>query len=228
MIYIPANTPEDWQTFLAKPDSQWKMGYSARTLAMAWHAQNGFPQEIESIFKQAEFVPFQDIKPLLILPEYKVPLVGQGKDSQNDLFVLAKADDGKLVSITVEGKVEESFGSTIKKWMQTGKSDGTNKQIRLSALQKELGLKTIPDMIYYQLVHRCTSAVIEAKRFNAPYAVMLVHSFSRQGSWFDEYAQFVGLYDQQAVKDKLVHLASLGSVELFSGWVTGDSKFLSL
>jgi hypothetical protein len=228
-IYIPANSPDDWQRFLAEPNLQWKMGYSARTLAMAWHdAQGDFPTEINHIFKLSGFAHFQPLVPLMIFPEYKVPIMGRGKDSQNDIFVLAKAGDGELVSMTVEGKVEESFGSTIKNWSQLSKGDVTNKQKRLYALEDELGLESIPDSIYYQLLHRCASAVIEAKRFNAAYAVMLVHSFSPHGSWFDEYAQFIALYGQQVVKDKLIHLASLGKVELFSGWVTGDPKFLSL
>ncbi len=228
IIYIPAKSAEDWQALLAEPNLQWKMGYSARTLAMCWQAQKGFPAEIERIFQQSHFEQFKPVTPLMIFPEYKVPILGRGKDSQNDLFVLAKADDRQLVSITVEGKVEESFGSTIKKWLQSGKGDRTNKERRLYALEEELGLENIPDTIYYQLLHRCVSAVIEARRFNAPYAVMLVHSFSSQSSWFDEYAQFIALYGHQAVKDKLIHLASLGNIELFSGWVTGDPKFLSL
>ena len=227
IIYIPANSPEDWQAFLAEPHLQWKTGYSARTLAYAWHAQEGFPEEIDRIFKQSNFLPLQDVTPLLILPEYKVPLKGRGKDSQNDLFVLAEANDHQLISMMIEGKVEESFGSTITAWKQSGDGYGENKQIRLAYLQQQLGLKHVADTIYYQLLHRTASAVIEAKRFNAPYAVMLVHSFSQQGSWFDEYAQFMALYGQKVVKDKLFHLASLGDVELYSGWVTGNPKYLS-
>ncbi len=227
-IYIPAKSADDWQSFLADPTKQWKVGYSARTLAQAWHGQNGFPEEVERLFKRSYFQQFKPLTPLMIFPEYKVPIMGQGKDSQNDLFVLAKADDHQLVAMTVEGKVEESFGCTIKKWLQSSKGDRTNKERRLYALQDELGLETIPDTIYYQLIHRCASAVIEAERFNARYAIMLVHSFSPHGSWFNEYAAFVALFEQQAVKDKLIHLSSLGNVELFSGWVTGDPKYLSL
>ncbi|MBA3871521.1 MAG: hypothetical protein H0X30_20440 [Anaerolineae bacterium] len=227
LIYIPADSPDVWQSFLAEPALQWKTGYSARTLAHAWHAQTGFPKEVERILNQSDFAAFQRVTPLIMLPEYKVPLKGRGKDSQNDLFVLAKADDNQLVSMTIEGKVEESFGSTIHNWKQSGEGYTENKRIRLEYLQETLGLEAIHDSIYYQLLHRCASAVIEAKRFNARYAVMLVHSFSPQGSWFNEYAQFIALYGQQAVKDKLFHLASLGDVELYSGWVTGNPKYLS-
>ncbi len=215
IIYVPANSPDVWQTFLADPQLHWKTGYSARTLAHAWHAQHGFPPEIQTLFNQSNFAAFQNMIPLLVLPEYKVPLKGHGKDSQNDLYVLAKASDNQLVSITVEGKVEESFGTTIQQWKQSSKGFSENKHIRLTYLQEQLGLEDIPATIYYQLLHRSASAVIEAKRYNAKYAVMLVHSFSRQSSWFDEYAQFIALYGQVAVKDKLFQLRSLGDIELF-------------
>jgi len=228
IIYVPANSPDVWQTFLADPQLQWKTGYSARTLAYAWHAQEGLPPEVDSLFKQSDFTPFHDVTPLLVLPEYQVQLAGRGNDSQNDLFVLAKANDQRLMSVTIEGKVEESFGSTLSNWKRSGKGFSENKQMRLSYLQEQLGLERVPDSIYYQLLHRCASAIIEARRFNAPYAVMLVHSFSLQGSWFDEYAEFVALYGQEIVKDKLFHLASLRGVELYSGWVIGNPKYLSL
>lgn len=227
LIYIPADSADVWQSFLADPQLQWKTGYSARTLAHAWHAQAGFPEEVGHILNQSDFAAFQQVTPLIMLPEYKVSLKGLGKDSQNDLFVLAKASDQQLISMTIEGKVEESFGSTVKKWKQSGAGYTENKQIRLGYLQETLGLDAIPDTIYYQLLHRCASAVIEAKRFNARYAVILVHSFSPHGSWFNEYAQFIGLYGQQAIKDKLFHLASLGDVKLYTGWVTGNPKYLS-
>lgn len=226
-IYIPAQSPDDWQKLLAEPNLHWKTGYSARTLAYAWHSANGFPDEIRVILEQSLFPPFQTMTPLIILPEHKVPLMGRGKDSQNDLFVLAKAGDNQLAAMTIEGKVEESFGNTVDAWKQTGEGFTANKQVRLNLLAEQLGLTQIPDLIYYQLLHRTASAVIEAKRFNAKYAVMIVHSFSVKGSWFDEYARFAALYGHTIVKDNLYHLITVGEIELYSGWVTGNPKYLS-
>ena len=58
---------------------------------------------------------------LLAIPEYQVTLPPHpGHASQNDLFVLVKAADGNLISITVEGKVDESFGPRLSDWMKDG------------------------------------------------------------------------------------------------------------
>ncbi|MBZ0276154.1 MAG: hypothetical protein K8I60_08425, partial [Anaerolineae bacterium] len=84
-IFVPATQPEDWQQFLTEPDRQWKTGYSARTLAHCWHAADGFPDEIKRVFASSPVAAFQAVEPLLILPEYKVPLHGHGPESQNDI-----------------------------------------------------------------------------------------------------------------------------------------------
>lgn len=226
-ILVPASGPDDWQRFLAGPERQWKTSYSARTLAYCWHAANGdLPDEIRRIFATSPVAAFHAIEPLLILPEYKVQLAGDGYASQPDIFVLAKAGDGALVSITVEGKVEESFDKPVGKWKAEG---GDNRLERLTDLQSHLGLTDIPDDIYYQLVHRTAAAVIEARRFNAHYAVMLVHSFSKVASRrFPDYVRFLLLFAVDAEKDTLHALGTVEGVELFAGWVSGDKRFLEM
>jgi hypothetical protein len=226
-IYVPANQPEDWQQLLAERERQWKTGYSARTLAHCWHAADGFPDEISRVFAASSVPTFRDAEPLLILPEYKVALKGRGPDSQNDIFVLAKANDGELISITVEGKVDEPFGDLLGKWKSANQVFTDNKGERLDDLQNQLGLSTIPDDIYYQLLHRTASAMIEARRFNARYALMLVHSFSPTASWFDEYARFASLFAVAAEKDVLHHLNTVDGVDLYAAWITGDPRFLA-
>ncbi len=227
-IFIPAQSPDDWRQFLAEPERHWKIGYSARALAYCWHAANGFPPEIIHMFEASSMDAFHSVTPLIIIPESKVSLKGKGPASQNDLFVLAKAGDNELVSITVEGKVEESFGVPLRQWKLAGGGFTDNKRTRLEGLAKQIGLAQIPDDIYYQLLHRTASAVIEAKRFNAKYAVMLVHSFSLTGSWFAEYARFLNLFNVEAHKAHLHYLNSVDGITLYSAWVTGDPRFLAL
>lgn len=226
-IYIPADKPDDWQQFLVEPERQWKTGYSARTLAHCWHTADGFPAEISHVFNTSPFTALHNAEPLLILPEHKVPLKGRGPESQNDIFVMAKAKDGDLISIMIEGKVEESFGNPLGKWKSANSGFTENKRERLDDLQNQLGLTAIPDDIYYQLIHRTASAMIEARRFNARYAVMLVHSFSPTGSWFEEYARFLNLFGVVAEKDTLHHLNTVDGIYLYAAWVTGDPRFLS-
>jgi hypothetical protein len=94
--------PNDWQTLLADPVKHWKAGYSARTLAHCWEAADGFPSEIAQALSQTTDALLANLMPLLAVPEFKVPLPGGARASQNDPFVLARSSSGP-VSIMVRG-----------------------------------------------------------------------------------------------------------------------------
>jgi len=223
-IFVHASKPEDWQTNLADPHKHWRVGYSAWALAHCWMAAKGFPDEINRLFKASGIPAFQTITPLIIIPEYQVsfpPL--QGHPSQNDLFALAKSTEGDLISLTVEGKVSESFDKTVGDWLA---KPTHGKMVRLEFIQEQLGLSDIPAHIRYQLLHRTASAVNEALRFNARYAVMIVHSFSQQDEWFDDFAAFLGLFGAQSQPGQLFHLVITKGVKLFAGWARGEAKYL--
>jgi hypothetical protein len=218
-ILIPTKGPSCWKKFLADP-KHWKAGYSAMSLAQCWEAARGFPSEIQSLF--LAHTKFKDIEILMAIPEHKVNLPGGSRPSQNDLFILAKAH-GELVSITIEGKVNEPFDKTVSEWLR---QDSSGKQERLAALRQELGLAEIPPTTRYQLLHRTASAIIEAKRFNAKSAMMIIHSFNQEQLWFDDYAAFVSLFGTAAKHGELTPLKAVGGIDVYTAWVTGDSKFL--
>src|SRR4051812_19333967 len=107
--------PKDWQALLADPIKHWRTGYSAKTLAHCWEAADGFPPEVLKGLQGSNEASLQDLAPILAIPEFKVPLPGGHRPSQNDLFVLARGAKGP-VSIMVEGKVGECFGPTLGEW----------------------------------------------------------------------------------------------------------------
>ena len=221
-IYIPSSGPGDWKALLADPEKHWARGYSARSLAHAWENSDGFPTEILNVLRQS--AALRRIEPLLIFPEWKVPLPGGRTSSQNDVWVLAKSDSG-LVSIAIEGKVEESFDKTVGEW-KVKASKG--KQVRLVYLSEVLGLSdTLPDSIYYQLLHRTASAVIEAERFGATQAVMIIHSFSPNNRWFEEFKAFVTLFKADAVIGILTTVEARNGLPLHLAWVHGDVRYLN-
>ena len=98
--------PQDWQALLADPVKHWKTGFSARTLAHSWEATDGFPPEVSLAFTHCAEPLLAKLTPLIAIPEFKVPLPGGVRASQNDIFVLARSSSGP-VSIMVEGKVRE-------------------------------------------------------------------------------------------------------------------------
>jgi hypothetical protein len=159
-VFVPSVGPGDWKGLLADPEKHWARGYSARSLAHCWEDTEGFPAEINDVLIQVPSL--KGIAPLLIFPEWKVPLPGGTTTSQNDVWVLAKCDTG-LVSIAIEGKVDESFNDPVGVWR---KNASPGKLERLAYLTDVLGLsQPVPDEIYYQLLHRTASALIEAMRF---------------------------------------------------------------
>lgn len=225
-FFIPASEPEDWRKLLADPDKQWKTGFSAKSLAYCWQKTNDFPRSIKKIFKDSNSELFQNAKILLAFPEYEVPLKPfESHPSQNDIFILAKGND-QLISIAVEGKVDEPFGEIITDWKLRDRG-GT--KVRLNFLCEVLQLdENKINHIRYQLLHRTASAVIEAKRFNAANALMLVHSFSQTNEWFKDYCQFLALFDVKGAINSLVFAENIDGIDLYFAWVKGSKKYLEI
>ncbi len=222
-IYIPSNKPEDWKQFLADP-KHWRSGHSAMALAYCWQKADGFPKSVKQVFKKSEIDLFQKLDIFLAIPEYQVPLPGGARPSQNDLFVLAKGDSN-LIVIMVEGKVSESFGPLVSKWYKKF-SKGKQKRLKFLCEILELEAQHVRD-IRYQLLHRTASAIIEAKSFNAKFAIMLVHSFSKKNKWFEDYAQFLSMYGIDANVNEIHNVGELSGINLYVGWVKGGKKYLN-
>ena len=219
-IVVPTDGVHDWQERLADPAKQWRTGYSAKALAHAWEDANGLPQEVVGLLGA-----LGDVELLLAIPEYDVPLPGGDRPSQNDVFALARTKGG-LVVIMVEGKVAESFGPTLEEWKREASS---GKKERLSYIQSKLGLRAEPASgIRYQLLHRTASAVIEAERFHASDAALVVHSFSPERASYDDYQTFLGLFGKRANPGQMVSLGTVNGIRLWAGWAQGDPKYLKV
>ena len=220
-IFVPSKGPNDWRSLLAEPDKHWARGYSARALAHCWELAEGFPREVLRLFSQDPVLA--KAEPLLIFPEWKVALPGRGHPSQNDIWVLARAEES-LISITVEGKVSEPFGETIGEWRSTPSQGRIS---RLAYLAEVLGLDDmIPDGVRYQLLHRAVSAILEARRFGADRAIALVHSFSPTNLWFEDFSAFVALFGTEAAVDQLITVRAANGFPLLLAWVHGDEGYL--
>lgn len=224
-IFVPARSADDWRALLANPAKHWRTGFSARALAHCWHSAAGFPVEVTRIFTQSGLLAFQHVEPLFAFPEYKVALPGGGSSSQADLFVLARTSDQHLCTIMVEGKVVEPFDRTVAEWIVAA---STGKRKRLAALQQQLGLTDVEvGHIRYQLLHRTVAAGIEAQNLNARYAIMLVHSFSQQHQWFEDFQAFAALFGTHVALNQLIFLTEQQGIGIYAGWVQGDAEFLT-
>jgi len=234
-ILIPAKDADEWQSFLAEPEKQWRTGYSAKALAHCWMASDGFPASVRQVLDGSDVEVFHALEMLLGIPELRVPLKGGSRASQTDLFVLARARDGALVSIAVEGKVNEPFDRLVSEWLEAPQKDGTpgpgpGRKTRLAQLCDVLGLdEEVAGNLRYQLLHRTAAALLEAQRFNARYALMLVHSFSPTNAWFEDFLTFarsLAVMDE-VVPDSVVRVGERHGRYLFLGWVKGEDAFLN-
>jgi hypothetical protein len=195
------------------------------SLACCWQEAGGFPESIQKVFRDSDVGLFNKIDVLLAIPEYQVSLPGGARSSQNDIFVLAKGDD-QLISIMVEGKVSEPFGDLVSEWY---KDPSPGKQKRLKYLCSVIGLEEAQVLnIRYQLLPRTAAAIIEANKFNAHSAMMLVHSFSQKNEGFNDYSAFTSLLGVEAKNSRIYLTGNKGGVDLFLCWVSDYKHYGSI
>jgi hypothetical protein len=220
-IMVPTRCVHDWKALLADPEKHWRPGYSAMATACAWETAGGLPPEISSMFTKAQDSELRGARLVFAAPEYRVPLKGGPRASQNDVFALL-ASRSWLICLMVEGKAREDFGPTLEQWRR--KTSERGYRARWKHILENVGLpEPIPDHIRYQLLHRTASAVIEAKRLHAACAVMIVQSFisSDRQNHFRDFAKFLSLYGRKAQKGRLTFLNDVDGVQLYSGWAEG-------
>lgn len=191
--------------------------------------------------------PLGHLRPVIILPEVKTPLPGGRRCTQTDLWVLAtppiaafahlgldedpdwteidpsighaRVGHRELVSIAVEGKVRESFGPVMSDWLKNA-SEGKKTRLQFLCHRLGLDLEMLPGEIRYQLLHRTVAALIEAERFCAKHAVMLVHSFDPGDSGFGDYQAFVKLLGGgEALVNQVVSVGERSGIQLHFAWV---------
>jgi len=75
-------------------------------------------------------------------------------------------------------------------------------------------------------LHRTASALIEARRFGAQHALMLVHSFSKSLESFADYATFASLYGIRAEPNSVAKAGEFDGVGLYLGWSVGKPDYL--
>ncbi|GAV32256.1 MAG: hypothetical protein QMD76_03205 [Anaerosomatales bacterium] len=221
-IVAPTKGAKDWRRLLARPGLHWREGRSAMTLAQSWEAAHpSAPPEVERALQSSGDPLLMDLSLLLAIPEYQVDLPGGQRPSQTDVLALMRGRQG-VVAVAVEGKVDEPFGPTVGE-KRSERSAGVDE--RLEWLIGFLGLGECPDAIRYQLLHRTASALLIAQQFDAKAAVMLVHSFSPSGLWFDDFSAFAALLGADAAVGTVSRVEREDGVPLFIGWCRGDERF---
>ena len=183
--------PGVWRRQLLK--KHWKKNKSAWAVAHSWFCAQDLPPDIRGVFGD-------DATLLCMEPEGAVALPGASGPGSCD--VLARVEFlGKEYVLVVEAKVEESFGPTVKKWLDSYTSDESaeNRQYRLEMICKKLGLEydfAVNLGVGYELFHKVFAALKSAEFWDAEGAIMIVQSFSPHCTGFDEFRRFCGLFTE--------------------------------
>lgn len=214
-FYIPSHGPASWQELLAG---------SVSSLAICWEESRGFPESVSRVFKASPYPLFHTLEFTLGIPGHKIELPpAGGPPPQNDLFVLGRSGD-ELISIAVAGRYSGPFGKRVSEW-DTEPSSGGLQRLEFLVDLLEINNKDI-SKIRYQLLHRTASALLEAQRFCAPHALLLVHSFSHGHQGFEDYAALAALYGQTAGPDAIVYTGDISGINLYLAWVTGEAEYM--
>lgn len=213
-VHVPLQEPEDIIPHLGAPH-HWREGRSAKCLIDQWWNANDFPSSVRSILEQTP--EWRDAKLLDAFAE-RCTNLGDGRPShsQSDLLAVVGLDSG-IGILTIEAKVDEGFDKTIDEWL---KVDSAGKRKRLEGLCARFGVNPREVGKYrYQLFHRVASALIEAKRYRASHAAMIVQSWCAQRSSFSDYVEFGRLIGFSDIRlDALTEPKTFDSVSLRIGW----------
>lgn len=223
-IYVPTQSGSDWQRLLGKPKLHWKQGRSAMSAAACWEdSQPRLPPEISHLLDECKDPALVGLDLLMAIPEWEVPLPGGETVSQTDIMAICRNERG-LVVLGVEAKVDEPFGPTLAE----KKSAATRGQLdRIAYLEKELGRSSpFGGEIRYQLLHRTVSALLTARAFHAPVAVMLVHSFSQEAKWGQDFEAFCAESKCSQLAPGVFDLLGIAGPRLIVGWCKGNAKYL--
>ena len=196
----------------------WKQGRSAKALADSWTQAESLPPAIAEILRGTpEYADSQLVEAWF---ERKTELPDrQGRPSQTDLLALITARDG-LAVLAIEGKVDEPFGQSVQDWL--GPDRPETKLRRLEGLCDALGLRSKPvGDLRYQLLHRTVAAILEARRFRTPSAVLLIQSFCPNTTGFADFRRFAERLGYASVEPGTVtEPKEVAGVVLRLGWVS--------
>jgi hypothetical protein len=221
-LFVPALDPEDIIRHLGKGVRHWKEGRSAYSLARTWFDANDYPSKVRALIDQTEV--FRGATMVDGFFERRIELGDGGRPSQTDILTIARVGD-TLAIIAVEGKVDEPFGEPIFKWLAEGEGRST-REMRLRRLADILQIKKVDEKLRYQLFHRSVSTAIEAERYCATNALLVVHSFCAKQSGLDDYKLFLqalridGNVLPEAVAGPVTCCVNAKTVNLYFSWVS--------
>ncbi len=222
-IFVPSTGPGDWRRLLAAPERHWKPRKSAFECAASWEGvqrnARGLPGPVANALDSHPSTANAAL--LLAIPECRVEIPGGGHTSQNDVWALLRTEAG-LVSLSVEAKCGEALDRPVGQWLADATAR-SGKPRRLEFLRECLGLSGVEiSGLRYQPLHRAASALVQAERFGARVAVLLIHSFGDHADdqSRDDYRRFAEAMACAPAFESVVQVGRDTKVPLLIGWLS--------
>jgi hypothetical protein len=210
--------PEDVIPHLGSPN-HWKQGRSAKSLADAWFQANDLPSRVRSVLEQDP-----ELSGIELIDAWleRCTDLGDGRSTASQTDLLAVTGIGSnLAIIAVEGKVTERFDRVVAEWLADG-SEGKRRRLDGLCHLLELDAATVGHL-RYQFFHRTAAAILEARRYRAPKAILLIHSFCPNATGLDDYVQFGRTLGFESLDRDVVSEARVtGAIELRLAWVSDE------
>lgn len=215
MILVPAPSVDAWKDRLPDPDTRWKPGESAHSLAARWHGLTGFPPEVSGLLDTLDATRGATL--VLAIPEHQVPLAGGARASQTDLWLLGRTSRG-LLSVVIDAVVNQGFDPVVR-----DPKEETGPAELWAALCRFLEIEQPSDApVRSRFLHRTATALLEARRFFARGAAVIIHSFSQSCDGFGDFQHFVRVMGGRLERPgQLVSVAPREGIEMFFGWAQG-------
>jgi hypothetical protein len=213
-LHVPLREPADVIPHLGAAH-HWKEGRSAKSLVDQWWQANELPSTVSRLLDQA---PEWRRAGLIDAFVERCTSLQDGRPSHSQSDLLAVVGVGDRIGIVgIEAKMDEGFDRTVREWLGDGNA---GKRTRLTKLCDLLMLDPgLVGHLRYQLFHRTASCILEAGRYRARQAAMIVQSWSAQSDGFEDFAAFVEALGLERPKmDVLTAAIMLADVDLRFGW----------
>lgn len=221
-IFVPSTGRDDWRRLLGDPDRHWRETKSAFECAAAWEGaqqgRRGLPALVARALDSHPSTANAEV--LVAIPELQVDLPGGGHPSQNDVWALLRVAAG-TISLAVEAKSGEPLDRLVGEWLADA-PPASGKPLRLQFIRDSLGLQSVDvSELRYQLLHRAASALVQADRFGARTAVLLIHSFGNHADdkSREDYQRFAEAMACAPVFNSVVKVGRQTTVPLLIGWL---------
>lgn len=172
---------DDWLAYSppAKGELQWKDGRSAKELAKAWFRTGKpmIPDEIRPLLDShhdtSGFIAERAV------PEFVTKLDDFKGNGRNHDMVIWGNVSGQIALVSIEAKVDESFGEIITNYVSSSISANPRSKVpdRVSQLTSAIFGHLDIGHIRYQLLHAVAGVLIEAAAQEAAKAVLVAHEF---------------------------------------------------